>query len=146
MKTAQEVFDIMVNGVIRQGGRSATPEGSCLYVNPVNSRRCAMGQLIPAELYDPVIEGFSISSFRTAQRDLDEGEGSKAYKATRAAMARIWESIPELAEHYRLVSDIQEIHDREASGNVEIFKTHIRTFANLSGLEVPELAREVEYV
>ena len=48
-------------GIIDQGGpafKSIENEGVCAYRSP-NGRKCAAGQLIPDELYDPKIEGAS---------------------------------------------------------------------------------------
>jgi hypothetical protein len=53
--TLQEVFTAVVTHLLNQGERSVASSGNCLYRSP-DGRRCAVGAIIPDELYSPVME------------------------------------------------------------------------------------------
>lgn len=53
--TKQECFDNSTQGIIAQGGPSLSPLSFCRY-RAEDGRKCAAGQLIPDELYDPEME------------------------------------------------------------------------------------------
>jgi len=56
--TKQQTFDIVVKGLAAQGFEQAKDPhawGSCMYRDD-KGRKCAAGQFIPDELYDPEIE------------------------------------------------------------------------------------------
>lgn len=52
----QEVFDKVLNHLLKQGRKSVDSDGRCLYRAP-NGDKCAIGCLIPDELYTPELEG-----------------------------------------------------------------------------------------
>ena len=59
--TRQEMFNAAARQLLNQGGPALTPGGPfgtdrCAYRGP-NGTRCAVGALIPDELYDPAMEG-----------------------------------------------------------------------------------------
>lgn len=54
-KTAQEVFEYVVDFMLTQDAASTNPDGLCLYRN-AEGKKCAAGCLIPDESYDPEIE------------------------------------------------------------------------------------------
>ena len=56
--TPQDAFDISTRGIIAQGGFAVRGE-SCRY-RMSDGKKCAAGQLIPDEHYDPKIEGYAI--------------------------------------------------------------------------------------
>lgn len=59
-RTRQEIFDVAYTGFKSQGfKRSMDEDGRCLYRN--GSRRCAIGWLIPDDLYTADLEGISAS-------------------------------------------------------------------------------------
>lgn len=55
MKTKQEMFDIIVKGILKQGCQSIDGK-SCKYRGP-NTHKCAAGLLIPDEKYSSDLEG-----------------------------------------------------------------------------------------
>ena len=56
MMTKQEVFDTIWYGITKQNAFSYDPIADrCMYRGP-NNTRCAIGLLIPDDIYDPVIE------------------------------------------------------------------------------------------
>jgi hypothetical protein len=63
----QEAFDKAVKGIILQGGPSREDGGTgCLYRGP-DGKKCAIGYLIPDELYDPDMEGRGMSTHAFAK-------------------------------------------------------------------------------
>jgi hypothetical protein len=63
--TDQEVFDYVSTFLLKQGvpSKDLTQKNQpCLYRGP-NGTKCAVGCLIPDELYDPVMESMPVVSF-----------------------------------------------------------------------------------
>jgi hypothetical protein len=59
--TKQEIFDTVAIHLIKQGKQSADASGACFYRSP-DGLKCAVGCLIPDEVYRPKMEGRSIST------------------------------------------------------------------------------------
>jgi hypothetical protein len=58
----QEIFDTVVKGILAQGGESFDhKKGFCVYKNS-NGRKCAIGQLISEEKYNPEVETLRLNS------------------------------------------------------------------------------------
>ena len=87
--TEQEVFDKVVNHLLEQKYQ-ASYEGACVYRAP-DGASCAVGCLIPDELYDEEMEGSSLhlpdDKLVAALEELD-----------------LW-------QHRKLLKDLQEVHD-----------------------------------
>lgn len=68
---AQEIFDTVARHLHKQGKRAGKYDNDsrdeadfrCLYRGPEGTK-CAVGCLIPDELYDPNIEGLSVSDIK----------------------------------------------------------------------------------
>jgi hypothetical protein len=127
--TAQEVFDVAVEGVILQGAPSIAPgvgASDCAYRTP-EGLECGVGQVWPDELYNEAMEGQSISG-------LFEGD-----------------ALPKsLGFHLRLLKSIQRSHDDAAvvcfgarKGFPESFAKRALGFANLYDLTTPPLLEEL---
>jgi hypothetical protein len=58
----QEAFDKAARGIILQGGPSREDGSACCLYRGPDGRRCAIGHLIPDELYDPDMEGRGITT------------------------------------------------------------------------------------
>ena len=56
----QEVFDKIYLHLIEQGRKSVNSDGRCQYRYP-DGDKCAIGCLIPDELYTPELEGNGVS-------------------------------------------------------------------------------------
>jgi hypothetical protein len=136
--TAQEVFDVAVEGVILQGGPSieqevvdgVTVEGQdyvCRYRSK-NGRECGIGQVWPDELYhEDTLEGHTIEVL------LQEAQRVPA----------------SLSPHDTLLLNIQAAHDGLTSSRltsdedfIRGFKHKARWLANFYGLTVPPLAAD----
>jgi hypothetical protein len=57
--TKQEIFDTVALHLIKQGKQSADATGDCFYRSP-DGLKCAVGCLIPDEVYRPEMEGKNI--------------------------------------------------------------------------------------
>lgn len=73
--TKQEMFDQAVGGLIKQGRRAHNKYGDCKYRTD-DGLKCAFGMLIPDEIYNPKMEGWSVTSW------MEDG-GSTAYDFTK---------------------------------------------------------------
>lgn len=61
---AQRLYDMSVEGVIRQGRRSHSPQKrACMYRGP-DGLKCAVGHVIPDEYYNSLFEGCKFSGTR----------------------------------------------------------------------------------
>jgi hypothetical protein len=60
MKSEQEIFDTVALHLIKQGKQSIDADGNCLFRGP-NGLKCAVGCLIPDEVYRPEMEDESVS-------------------------------------------------------------------------------------
>lgn len=59
--TPQEIFDTVATHLFTQGKRAMDPNTDrCAYRTP-DGKKCAIGCLIPDELYDQGMEGYSVS-------------------------------------------------------------------------------------
>lgn len=58
--TTQKIFDFVINHLHKQGRRSFVKNRGCRYLMDDNLK-CAVGCLIPIELYDPIFEGDRLS-------------------------------------------------------------------------------------
>lgn len=122
--TAQEVFDVVVEGVILQGGGSFDGH-ECRY-RAKNGRECGAGQAIPDELYIPFMEGRSVH--------INGCFGIRSLKP-----------------HDRLLSDLQGIHDAcvessmrdgdKDAGFLIRFKRKVYGISLCENLTVPPLAQ-----
>lgn len=63
MKTAQQIFDTVLNHLRAQGIASRDDNGSCAYRGK-NGASCAIGCLIPGSFYHKSIEGFTVNNVR----------------------------------------------------------------------------------
>jgi hypothetical protein len=79
MMSEQEAFDIVVRGLAAQGWeRSADEHGDCAY-RGLGGRKCAIGHLIPDDLYDGALEGNGISSVLSYRYGIREAIGSVSH-------------------------------------------------------------------
>jgi len=91
---AQEIFDKVATHLLKQGRRSTQPESGemCAY-RGADGTKCAVGVLIPDELYNDMMEG------RTIVGLLD----SEQY------------NLPEwMSKNEGLLGSLQSVHDRES--------------------------------
>jgi hypothetical protein len=51
----QITFDTVVTGLRKQKDRSVGENGSCVFRSP-NGNKCAVGMLVPDDLYDPLFD------------------------------------------------------------------------------------------
>ena len=74
-RTRQEIFDIVARHLLTQGERSTAPKLGCAYRDG-SGRKCAIGALIPDDLYSRDLEGFRADSpciLKAANIDASDG-------------------------------------------------------------------------
>jgi hypothetical protein len=89
LPSAQEVFDIVVNHLFTQGRPAYDGVQNCMYRAP-DGLRCAVGVLIPGDLYDKEFEGDTADC--VIQKLFDK-------------------ELADWREHKRLLLALQEVHD-----------------------------------
>jgi hypothetical protein len=100
---AQALFDISINGVIEQGGRSVNNQGSCVYREPYSKRKCAVGHLIPDDEYTPNIENVDMGSILADNDIIHKSHKAYPFKSTKI--------VKKLKPHFNLVKELQRWHD-----------------------------------
>lgn len=99
--TAQEVFSKVYKALLAQGGPSHYDGGCCyrMTTDDGESRMCAVGHLIPNELYKTELEGLTVSFGIVADVLRTAGYG----------------------EHVEMLGHLQHIHDDAILENAEDF-------------------------
>jgi hypothetical protein len=118
----QTAFDIAYKGIIAQGGPSVMLKGgetACLYRGE-NGRKCAIGHLIPDEMYTSDMDG-EYSSLECAIQD------------------------SEIVIDFEFALDLQTVHDSlsRSENFIEEFKVGMAGLAAQYNLKVPEDGPEV---
>jgi hypothetical protein len=99
LPSAQEIFDLVTNHLITQGRPARVDDGRCRY-RMAGGLRCAVGALIPDELYK------------------EEFEGASAYRLI-ASLYKL--ELADWREHKELLYDLQGIHDECSQTTVGAF-------------------------
>lgn len=114
----QEIFDRAWRGLKGQGFEQALSlTGACRYRSPTGGR-CAVGHLVPDDVYDPNMEGWSIGS----------GGGEK-YVLPCLAACGVWDGTRERQE---FLVGLQMCHDKAAD-----MEEDLRRFARNRSLTIP---------
>lgn len=89
LPSAQEIFDLVVEHLFTQGRPACQDDGRCRY-RMAGGLRCAIGALIPDELYK------------------EEFEGASAYRL----VYKLFDlEIADWREHEELLAQLQNVHD-----------------------------------
>jgi len=92
---AQEIFDTVARTLLAQEARSST-DGLCMYRGS-NGAKCAVGHLIPDEVYRP---------------EMDMDPSGQSGTGVRELLKKYGDVLPSyFAEHVDLLMDLQEAHD-----------------------------------
>ena len=103
--TAQEIFDTVLTHLREQGKAAKGRDGDCQY-RGTRGTACAVGCLIPDELYNPLIEGLSVDQiFKAAMPEHRQHQA----RARRPILARIANHLG--AENLTLLCELQDAHD-----------------------------------
>lgn len=105
--TEQEIFDTVLAHLREQRRAALGDDGECQY-RGLGGTACAVGCLIPDELYDPLIEGLSVATIIEAV--VPEYLQYQAQELL-PVFARIKNHIG--AEHLPLLNELQEAHDMD---------------------------------
>jgi len=124
----QEVFNKVHAHIMTQGG-PAYAHGECRYRNEYK-QSCAIGCLIPDELYNPMIEGVTVRGVITN----GETEGSREYKL-REILEKVvgtdWE------EMSQFLIQLQDAHDDDLVEDIGQWLSRMERIAKTHNLEVP---------
>jgi hypothetical protein len=116
------MFDVVVKHLWAQGRRATSSDSSnasCKY-RGIHGTKCAIGALIPDELYRPEIEGLAVS--------FTDNEYDKANKAKYEILIGILVEAGLLRnegseEDILFLADLQDIHDSSFGGD---FRPHVK--------------------
>ena len=123
MLTKQEIFNIVAKHLIQQHCQSKNEKGVCVYRGK-DGMKCAVGVLILDEHYYPSLENV-IPFFYTPY------SGPETFKLNRALSKS---GVPEDAGVYKLLRDLQKLHDCNKPG---LWEDLLRERAEIEGLEWP---------
>lgn len=120
--TPQEIFDKVATHLFTQRTRAVNGLNDCQYRTETGAK-CAVGCLIPDELYDPVIESFAVHS-----------------SVIRPTLTRIG-----VDEHVDLLAELQGIHDSRVSwtGGPDRLAEKLAALAHDFGLSIDVLTPEL---
>ena len=117
----QEVFDYVIGQLVRQGGRSVSASGEDCRYRGSDGSKCAVGFLIPDELYVWRMEGDSLSGLCDHFPDVCAKAGIK--------------------KHNDILKCLQHMHDSPSTWkSQDNFVRRARRIADLYNLTVPEIA------
>ena len=106
----QEIFDKAATHLLKQKARARKEGGQCVYRAP-NGRMCAIGCLIPDEVYDPRMEGGAVTRLMSN------------HPAVQALLGK---------ENEEFLIDLQRIHDRHQANEWPRLLASLCNFHNLS--------------
>lgn len=126
MLDAQDVFDIVAWHLLRQHAQATAPnDARCMYRAP-DGRRCAVGWLIPDEIYTLDIEFIGVSSLAADLKTTVHGQRFAAF----------------LDSHMWLLRDLQGMHDARAPYEWPVALRVIAQRHRLSAQVIDHMARE----
>lgn len=140
---AQEIFDTVASHLLQQGRKAVSVLGSCRYriTAPADVvLKCAIGCLIPDELYNPEMEGPGVSNLAVAKdytwlAPVDVAlllGGRVAPHASRNMLAAALNRAGISGRHRTLLTGLQAIHDDFKAAS---WKTELHALAGNLGLE-----------
>lgn len=115
-RTVQDIFDTAVGGVIAQGRPSVNADGQCMYRSP-DGAKCAAGQLIPDDQYNPAWENKNINAPIFEAMNLRKAAGLPTDDSQ--------------SDQSRVAGRLQRAHDSAAfdTDSPEAFVKHFRNLA-----------------
>ena len=97
---SQEIFDKVCNHLLKQNKMCQDQNNNCVYL-ATDGTKCTVGSLIPKKLYKKDIEG--IYFYEGSLRSIDETKT--------IIMKSILKKIGVNSRHYKLLGQLQDIHD-----------------------------------
>lgn len=111
-RTEQQVFDYIALRLLMQGEKSTRDGGQCCLRGQCNGLKCAMGWLIPDELYRPWMEDLYVPDLLTENWSGHQGELIEKMRGVHDDEPP--ESWPELFEYpHQYITDGTDIGDLE---------------------------------
>lgn len=121
---AQTLFDTVAKHLMVQGRRAVTENGAVCQYRAPSGCKCAIGVLIPDELYDERMEGKGIPRLISELDSLDVNEG----------LAKFIKEV--LEPHFGLLHALQNVHDQ---CDVTDWKSELRFVVDRFNLNLPEV-------
>lgn len=108
--TNQQIFDKVAKHLLAQGRRSTAPDGHSCQYRGQEGRSCAVGCLIPDDIYDKRIEAIAVS---VLSGDIKNTDGSFVTytKADQAYLAGVLLASGLKPENAKLLGCLQQVHD-----------------------------------
>lgn len=103
--TRQQIFNKITKHLLKQNKFSGNPKRPQYHAK--NGLKCAIGCLIPDELYHSIIEGVGIDN-----REMDMSESTSFFNKESALIQILMESGIKI-DDFDLISDLQVVHDDE---------------------------------
>lgn len=121
----QQIFNVVADHLLTQNRRSANEIGSCKYRGP-DGTKCAVGILIPDDMYKRRMEGRDIHGLVAASGDRSSPE--------------VFYEVPDyFSSEKEFLSTLQSTHDM---ARIEKWPAHLKEIALVSSLEVTPLLTE----
>ena len=139
MRTMQEVFDIAVAGILKQGGPSVDGEGKCLYRKDGTAEcpvRCAIGHVLPDAAYLPKAENWSPRMLRDSVGvGVGVGVGVDTYLAL---------GMEDTDDNCQFLEELQDCHDQCVTflNFIKEFTTSVKKLAKKYHLSVKILKQK----
>ncbi|MBN3756034.1 hypothetical protein G3N95_24040 [Paraburkholderia sp. Tr-20389] len=123
--SAQDVFDIVATAMLRQNARATADGVKCMYRAP-DGKRCAIGWLVPDEVYEKSLEFFGVRDIavRLATESGDAGRFARFLYIHMPLLRDLqgmhdanlpaeWpQTLREIAYAFRLHADVVDVHAR----------------------------------
>lgn len=116
----QEIFDTVAKHLFTQGERAVNDDGLCCYRVQLGDKvlKCAVGALIPDEMYREEMDGFGAAKGKVWSCNLD----GIVRRATSGEFA-----LPQyIIDNLELLTDLQQVHDWAALYTDESMKRELK--------------------
>lgn len=119
--TRQQVFDAVVLGMSKQKAIAINESGGCQY-RTNDGRKCAIGILLPDELYSTNIEANSVSDLITDYTSQYIYNGPDIMAVGKFFYSLIDDATESTKANSIFLQQLQECHDHSTDGNELFFK------------------------
>lgn len=130
--TPEQIFEKVSRHLFLQNEKSLDHHGQCAY-RGINGRMCAIGCLIPDELYTPYLEGRNLNTIQ-ARRRMWELVGMPTWADQRWCTILTALNIEPTADNHLLLCSLQRVHDNYAPEDWAMALVAVAVAFNLSVL------------
>lgn len=134
VQTAQEVFETVARHLFAQGHQAKNEGGTCVLLDPVTQRRCAVGCLIPAAQYDPEMEENSVVETLLGDRYIPDPSDEDGDVISSGEL--LFPQLALLSSHQALLERLQHTHDTPSEWHsTETMRHALESVARRSDLD-----------